>query len=326
MPQNNFQSDNHFEQISNFDETIPNFGTNSQNNEHIGPQISQEYYIRGGALEQHSNLNEPTFGIRNPGGPIKSPQNGKFHNYVIHHRRNLLPKEGKDNIQIFPRERNNFPLIPQLNNFPLLPHFNKEIPHEYANIQPTIENFADQFKHEIPQGAPYKGPVHKPQKPQIHHKPDIYHEPEVYHEHEVYHEPVDFHHKPEAYHEPEVYHEHEGYREPIKYHKPDVYHEPEVYHEHQAYHEPIEYHEPEIYHEPEVYHEHQGYREPIKHHQPDIHYEPEVHHRPEVHHQPEVYHEPEVYHKPVIEHKPPRPQYQFQDEFGEINKETGILI
>ena len=88
---------------------------------------------------------------KNPGGSLnKNQQSGKFHNYVIHHRRNLLPQEGRDNIQIFPRQRNSFPLLPQ---------FNKDIPHEYANIQPTIENFANQFKHEIPQGGPYKGNI-----------------------------------------------------------------------------------------------------------------------------------------------------------------------
>ena len=43
LPQNNFQPETNFAQISNFDETISNFETD---NEHISHQTSQEHYNR----------------------------------------------------------------------------------------------------------------------------------------------------------------------------------------------------------------------------------------------------------------------------------------
>ena len=316
-PSNSFESNNFFTNIPTFNEEMSTFGKDIPNIEEHQPSLPNEYLIRGGSLPQHSELLENTFGRGHSG--TKSTQNFQFNNYLIHHKRNIVPKEGRDNIQIFPK----LPPDPKkgrdnIQIFPKLPQFHKDIPHEYANIQPTIENFANQFKHEIPQGAPYKGPIHVQKKPEIHHKPGIYKEPEVYHEHEVYHEPVEYH-KPDVYHEPEVYHEHEVYHEPVEYHKPEVYYEPEVYQEHEVYHEPLEYHKPEVYNEPEVYHEHEVYHEPLQYHKPEVN-------KPDLYHEPEIHQKPEVYHGPEVHHQPPQSYHEFQDEFVDIKKPEGMLL
>lgn len=184
-PKDNFHVPEFFPEIPPFRENYPRIPPPKEYpDEDLRPQIPNlpvqdineidDYQINGGKLPQVDNLLEQTFGKSKP----------KFNNYLIHHKRNILPDEGQDNIRIFPK----------------LAEFKKNIPaFNFESSGPTIQGIADAFKFDMP-GRQEVGFFKKPAL-----NPD-YH-PGLDHHHSHYDEPEQFKKpfkRPEVFRDPEV--------------------------------------------------------------------------------------------------------------------------
>ena len=158
--------------------------------------------------------------------------NQEFHNYRIHHKRQILPNDGHD-IK-FPKQFEH--------------KFGHEFGHEFGikDAFPHIENIANNFKFELPKHGDHKVAPHKPE---FHHPEPEYHPPEP-----EYHLPEPEYHPPEPeYHPPE-----HGYRPPVK----PVFHPPKP-----EFHPPAKpvFHPPEPeYHPPSSPPKHKPYKPPKK--------------------------------------------------------------
>ena len=107
-----------------------------------------------------------------------------FDNYKVHHKRQILPDEGRDT------------------SFPKIPAFEHQ-EFSFKNPFSHIESIADNFKHEVPKYGDHKPPPHQPE----YHQPE-YHEPKPpKHQHEPYQPPKKPNFKPPN---------HQPYRPPKK--------------------------------------------------------------------------------------------------------------
>ena len=143
-----------------------------KNSAEFNIQGKPEYNLRGGS--KYSQILDETFG-----------KTKKFNNYLIHHKRNILPDEGKDNIQIFPKEDKkssiDFPEFPKLKGF-------GETEGGFGGFK-HISNIANNFKFDLPSktsfGSHHQSHFHGDNKyiePEKYQKPPLFQGPEVYHD------------------------------------------------------------------------------------------------------------------------------------------------
>lgn len=118
--------------------------------------IPGKYHLQGGKLPDPNRGLKNSFGnqlgFKNYANSQLSASNG-FDNYKVHHKRQILPDEGRDT------------------SFPKIPAFEHQ-EFGFKNPFSHIESIADNFKHEVPKYGDPKPPPHQPE----YHQPE-YHEP-----------------------------------------------------------------------------------------------------------------------------------------------------
>ena len=144
--------------------------------------IPGRYQLQGGKLHDPNRGLKNSFGnqlgFKNYANSQLSSSNG-FDNYKVHHKRQILPDEGRDT------------------SFPKIPAFEHQ-DFGFKNSFSHIESIADNFKQEVPKYGDHK-PPHQPE----YHQPE-YHEPEYHpppkpHHHELYQPPKKPNFKPPSH-------------------------------------------------------------------------------------------------------------------------------